>query len=629
MFDKAGLSKRTRAVFDRERIICRSIAAWFSFAAIVLFCAGRFTDISFAQYLSFKAVALCIIAFFAVYSAVGMFLDEIHTDSWLLIMSFSVCAVKWLVDYGTPDAPFSYIYEDNVRAFLFLLAVIASYCMIVFYFFRKNSRLINKIRTGSKLCLAFCIFFALFGGGVICAIGCLRYKTFSSPNFDFGIFCQMFHYMKKTGLPLVTCERDVLLSHFAVHLSPICYLLLPFYYVFPSPMTLQIGQGLILFSGIVPVYLLCRHKRMSNKTTILVCFLYSFYPALSCGCLYDFHENCFLAPLLLFMFYFYEKRRWIPTYIFALAVLMVKEDAAVYVVIFAFYIVISNAEYVHGAVLCAVGLCWFFAATKILNVSAQYWSQYYTALAEMPNPQIAGVMVNRYDNLIFDKGQGLISAAKTIVSNPGYAFTQVLNTSSGGIGKLVYFIQMLFPLGLAPFICKKASRWLLIAPILINLLTNYVYQYNTGYQYSFGITAFLFYAAILNIAEMKTDIKRSVLTTAAVFCIFLYGVSIVPSLAGKLYDWVNVKDTYVQIEQLLKELPDDASLNVSSPFAAHLSHHDRVYEIEYHGDATDVDYVVFYCPDMYQNSRNNYLDAGYTVWKELEGEVIILKKGTD
>ena len=56
--------------------------------------------------------------------------------------------------------------------------------------------------------------------GVIC---CLYYQNHWTSCFDFGIFSQMFYYMKESGLPLVTCERDRLLSHFAVHFSPIYY----------------------------------------------------------------------------------------------------------------------------------------------------------------------------------------------------------------------------------------------------------------------------------------------------------------------------------------------------------------------------------------------------------------------
>ena len=52
-----------------------------------------------------------------------------------------------------------------------------------------------------------------------------------------------------TGLPVTTCERDRVLSHFAVHVSPIYYLFLPFYALFPSPVTLEVLQALLLAFG--------------------------------------------------------------------------------------------------------------------------------------------------------------------------------------------------------------------------------------------------------------------------------------------------------------------------------------------------------------------------------------------
>ena len=120
----------------------------------------------------------------------------------------------------------------------------------------------------------------------------------------------MFHHMKEGFLPIVSSERDKLLSHFAVHISPIYYLLLPLYCIFPSPYTLQISQGIILAGGIIPFYLLARHKGLSNKVTVMLSIAYAFSPALICGTTYDLHENCFLVPLLLWMFYFFEKEKY-------------------------------------------------------------------------------------------------------------------------------------------------------------------------------------------------------------------------------------------------------------------------------------------------------------------------------
>lgn len=54
-----------------------------------------------------------------------------------------------------------------------------------------------------------------------------RVRSFSTPTYDFGIFSQMFFYLKESGLPMTTVERDGPLSHFAVHVSPIYYLMLP------------------------------------------------------------------------------------------------------------------------------------------------------------------------------------------------------------------------------------------------------------------------------------------------------------------------------------------------------------------------------------------------------------------
>ena len=79
-----------------------------------------------------------------------------------------------------------------------------------------------------------------------------RVLTYRAPTFDFGIFSQMFHQMRTTGLPVTTVERDGPLSHFAVHVSPIYYLLLPFYCIYPKPVTLQVLQAAVLASAVIP-----------------------------------------------------------------------------------------------------------------------------------------------------------------------------------------------------------------------------------------------------------------------------------------------------------------------------------------------------------------------------------------
>lgn len=108
----------------------------------------------------------------------------------------------------------------------------------------------------------------------------LRVYLFKSPTFDFGIFVQMFHYMKNSLLPYTTCERDKLLSHFTIHFSPFYYFILPFYMIFTSPYTLVVVQLTAVLSGIIPVYLMCRNKKASNIATLALCLAYLLYPTL-------------------------------------------------------------------------------------------------------------------------------------------------------------------------------------------------------------------------------------------------------------------------------------------------------------------------------------------------------------
>ncbi len=587
--------------FERERAICRVIAAWTTFAAFTILGEGQYADLSFAQDTSLGMLALYILLFFGLFTVVAALLPRFETDTWFLLLGATVCVFKWLKTYSGGK-------EDT----LVVLAIIVAYCLFVYYFIRRNAPLFGLIDPGKRTTMIIAVAAGLACAVVISVVTCLRYLTFASPNFDFGLFVNMFHNMRETGLPNATSERDMFLSHFAVHISPIYYVLLPFYFIFPSPLTLQIGQAVVLASGVIPVLLLARHLKLSGKMQILVTIIYALYPAISAGCFYDIHENCFLAPLLLWMFYFFEKEKYIPMYLFAFGVLMVKEDAAMYIIMFALFVILSKKQYLRGAVLIGGALAYFaFALYMLANFGD-------------------GVMVNRFDNLIFDKEDGLLGAVKTALVNPGFLLTQLFTTSKNTWDKIVYVLQMFLPLGLLPFVTRKPSRWLLMAPMLMNLLTYYQYQYDLGFQYNFGVSAFLVYAMLLNLPELQAPTRRNLAAIGAVACCCFYVATVLPKWDSYVARWDSGKDTYTRMEEILDTLPEDASLNVSSMLLAHVADRDVIYQIDYHGNKPDIDYVVFdarggYFNDNAKKNRDAYLALGYTVYEEHEGLILILQ----
>ena len=591
-----------KKAFERDRVICRLIAAWLACSALTVLGADAesFSELAFGQDISLGRVALVTFLAFLLFSLAAFAAGEwVYTDSWFLLLCGGICAVRWLL-----------LYEHSTNEFLFALCVTAVMALILVYFFHVNEPLFSLWKPGGGTVIAFTVIVGLLTCAVIATITCLRYKTFSSPNFDFGLFVNMFHNMKETGLPLITSERDQLLSHFAVHISPIFYVLLPFYWLFPSPLTLQIGQAVVLALGIVPVVLLCRHFKLSGKVTVFVACLYAFYPVMSSGTFYDIHENCFLTLTLLLTFLFYEKKKIIPMYLSAISVLMVKEDAAIYLLVFALFVLLSEKRYVHGAILAAMSVGYFLLAVHMLE-------KYGT-----------GTLNDRFNNVIFDKDEGLISAAKTALRNPGYILTQLFTTSKGGWEKIVYFLQMLLPLGFLPFCSKKASRWLLITPILINMVSYYQYLYDAGFQYHFATVAFLFYAVIKNLPELSAPTKRNLLSIAAAGCCCLYLVTVCPKFSTYVNRWDKNKDTYVKMEEILDTVPEDASVVCSTFLLAHIADRGEIYELAYHKNKPDVDFVVL---DSRYSSSNKYmlayLEQGYTVYSHEPNLITILQKG--
>lgn len=632
------------AALKGEKNICRLIAAWSLYAlALLLTVDGNFFDLSFARNSSIWVMILAIGALFSFLTIIAAVLSDYETDSWFLLLGATGCVIRWLLSYeNTIIADVQTqngITKMNSDETLFLLAVILAYILFLFYFLQKNDLLIDRLKLRSDIAIGIIAVLGLSCAAVIGITTCLRYISFRTPNFDFGLFVNMFHNMKETGLPLVSSERDVLLSHFVVHISPICYTLLPIYAIFPSPLTLQISQAILVASGMIPAILLARHFKLSNLMQVAIAVIYATFPATSIGCFYDFHENCFLLPLLLWVFYFFEKEKHLWMYVFAILTLAVKEDAAIYILLFALFIIVSRKKYLHGTVLALGSIIYFYVALAILEGSAAYWAEFYAA--DTPYPSISGPMINRFDNLILDKEDGLWGAVLTALKNPGYLLTQFFSTDNAHMevtyflerspwAKVVYILQILLPAGMIPFVTKKQSRWLLLSPILLNVLTTYPYQYSITFQYHFGIAAFVIYAMLLNLPDMQPLPRRRLvaLGVAASCCMYIFLV--IPTCRDYSDEWSRQKGSYQAIEAMLDELPEDASLCVPASYVAHVADRREVYQHSYHvlkGNADqikerDVDYAVIRIDkdDIY---RAAFEKKGYTVWAEYSGHVIL------
>ena len=439
--------------------------------------------------------------------------------------------------------------ESNIWLYIIWMSIVA---LAAYYCFKDNFSVRPFSDKSAITCyIVFGLFFALFVG----LLTSLRYLTYSSPNYDFGIFTQMFHNMKTTGIPWVTTEREGLITHFAVHISPIYYLILPFYFIFPNPITLQIAQAVILASGIIPLYLICKKYKIDNRIIVLIGGCYAFYPALSSGCFYDIHENCFLTPLILWALLFMEKENFKGMAVFSALTLLVKEDAAIYIIFLSIYVFLNRKKYWHGVFLFLTACFYFVLAISILENYGD------------------GAMFGRLGN--YDTGgNSILGVVKYLIMNPAYILKECFNAE-----KFIFLVKMLAPLGFIPLINKKFTNFILLGPlVVVNLMPDYVYQYSIDFQYIFGPLAFLFYLAVINISEIKLNKQKM----AGAFCLVASLSLFLMYTSGKVYyidKYKQNKETYNLIDEGLKVIPKDVSVAANTWIIPHLYYYSELHSL--------------------------------------------------
>lgn len=582
---------------------------------------SAFSEHLFISFLS----AWCIVSTISIFTVksgfdIISFVNNVKSGEFILTLVCIMLSIRFIGEtydfpldyYVLPIAAFFYasVLMAKNRNFYFSLGILIALSFIGYYILKDDKLKLSKRDIGNKITLgiigAAAAFFVFYVGGLTT----LRYLNYSTSTYDFGIFAQMFYHMKETLLPNTTCERTQLLSHYAVHLSPIFYVLLPGYYLFSSPVYLQIIQALVLGSAVIPLFLLARHHSLTNKVIICVCVAFCFYPALAGGCFYDIHENIFLTPLVLWLLYFIEKQRWPYVYLFAFLTCLVKEDAFIYVACIAAFLFITKQKRKHGAIMLSGSVLYFIGASIFLNHMG------------------LGTMSGRFDNLISDQKLGLLSIFKTVLLNPAYVLCQILTQE-----KLSYLLLMLLPLLFIPLINRKLSQLILVIPfLLINLISNYPYQHSILFQYNFGTIALFFYLVIVNISDISGRLKKYAAPFMAVASILLF-ISNIGGYMDNISRYYNNKSQIQQLNTYLEAIPENASVQASGYFVPKLSNHLVLYDVRYNNELQtpyNTDYIVL---DLRPNNekdagtyKQKYEEQGYESVVYQEGLICVLKK---
>lgn len=481
----------------------------------------------------------------------------------------------------------------------------------------RNKKLYNKIPwwVCGIIVLAAAILVTVF----ISIFTVYRHRNFGTSTHDFGLFVQMYHSLAQDLTAVTTCERDKSLSHFYVHASYIFYALVPFYKAFPKEETLLIAQAVLAMGGVIPMFLMAKRHNLKGVSLIFMGFAYTFCAGIIAPCGYDFHENAFLPTLLMWLLWAVDGKKYVLFYVFSVLVCIVKEDAPLYVVCIGLYMFFENKGNIHRMHGLIMAL---FSGAYMMFITN--W------LTEHGDGQM--MTSTRFGLLMIDSEGGLTEVIKNVLLDPAYFFSLFTKETT-----VLFFLQVLLPMLFIPFFTKKIHRFLLMIPfIIMNLVVGagYGYAASIGYQYIFGPSCLLLYMCIINIDDMGQTRKQEIPVLLGVAALVV-SLGTVSHNISYYENHEPSAEYYANLEEMLDEIPQDASVVCDTWLLPHIADRDEVYLLDnndYNAATNEIiepeKYDFFVVPvgtELTNNLLPLFEEMGITLYDEIPGRIQVYK----
>ncbi|MFI5844687.1 DUF2079 domain-containing protein [Catenuloplanes sp. NPDC051500] len=199
----------------------------------------------------------------------------------------------------------------------------------------RGRRLLSRVPAGAYLGWGFAL--ALFA--LYTAASVRGHQLLTTYGYDLGIFDQVVRSYSEGHLGITELKGPGF-RQLGDHFAPALILLAPFYWLFPSPLTLLVAQSALMAVAVVPL-VAWAHRALGTGAAVVVGVAYGLSFGIAQAVRFDFHEIAFAVPLLAFSMTALGERRLVAAAAWALPLLLVKEDlgltVAVIGLLIAFY----------------------------------------------------------------------------------------------------------------------------------------------------------------------------------------------------------------------------------------------------------------------------------------------------
>jgi uncharacterized membrane protein len=457
--------------------------------------------------------------------------------------------------WGFPVEPFS-IFNQNSNRFV-IYAAISGICISIILYGALRSRnsirrsLAERLTRFTDLHMWWIVTLLMVAYAyVLTSVSIARHLSFNSHAFDLGIFDQAIWTVTQGKALLSSYKENICLL--GDHMSPILFLYAPFYLIWNDARTLLVLQSVITASAFIPLTLIAKHHIKKSSWAVFFALLFFLYQPLRHSLRSDFHPE-FVANTIIFWAILFLLQNRTKVFLVALGLLLLcKENMYGISFIFGFYLFLQK-RYRLGILLMVISVGLLLLVTKFAI------------------PAISGkpyLYAGSYRYLF----AGEWGDHPPLLVQP--------------LQLIEYFWKIYLPVGFLSFL--HLPTLMLTAPIFLqNILSQNLHMHSIGFQYTTGLTPFVFVSAIFGFATVLSwsqNKKLGFLIRIGLFlCIFVLSLA----LAGRpeidrYRKYVNQITPHNQmVRAILDVIPENLSVTTSETLAPHLSHR---FQIDQFGD---------------------------------------------
>ncbi len=410
-------------------------------------------------------------------------------------------------------------------------------------------------------------------GVVYCLISLVNHYLFKTYALDLGLYTHAMYDFLHGRIDDCSMFKDQPQSILGAHFDLYLFFLSPLVFVFGS-YTLLVVQIVAVLLGGWGVYKLIGLYTDDDWLPILATAILFFSFGVIHPFAFDYHSNVLTAMMLPWLLYFIKKQQFWQSSLMVVLFVLGKENLSLWL----FFI--------------AIALMWDYRKDRktlwYLLGYALFGLAYFLIINMVVMPKIGGEGISRYHHL----GNNYAEIALQLITHPGETL-RLLFANTSGLERCDGVKEEFFVCALATgllFTILKPNYFLMLIPLIgQKMLSSYHLFWGVSLQYSVEFMPVLVISSFLVIIKLKNRVLRMVLAVALLVSTILttfYTIGVPRSYVvldqtciyqGRHYEQKKFDATYAR--QLIKQIPDDASVSAASMFVPHLALREQIYDL--------------------------------------------------